>query len=357
MLKILISRLSAHGDIIQTLPLLNTLRTAYPNAFIGWLVEPSGLPLLQNHPQLDAVHPLPLKAIKQLLKQGHGHQAWQMAYPALQAVREVGYNISLDPQGLLKSAVPPWLAGISKRVGFNKTREHASWFYTHKMPPHDMKNPNKRTIDWFNELALATGLSPLPMEAYPVLPSVPKHVKNEINNRLAPVNGPVIALAPGTIWPSKQWPHWPELLALLQNRSVLLLGGPAEAELMQGWVSQVFMRGLPAHWQNWVGQTDWPQLQALLQRVDVLIGPDSAPLHLANAIGWQTGHPRIIGLYGPTAPGRTGPVGADHTCLTTQLPCQPCFKRRCPLQGDAYKACLSGITPETVIEQLERWGL
>jgi heptosyltransferase I len=357
--RILISRLSAHGDIIQTLPLLNTLRTSYPQAFIGWLVEPAGLPLLQHHPQLDAVHTLPLKAIKQALKQGQLKTAWQLVDQSLKPIRQAGYTISLDPQGLLKSAVPPWLAGIRHRVGFEQTREQASWFYTHKMPPHDMQNPHKRTIDWFNELAMATGLLTL-LPPQPVLPPVPPHVEAHITNQLAPISlqaGPVIALAPGTIWPSKQWPYWPRLMGLLQHHNILLLGSPAEGDMVQGWVSQVFPHGLPAHWQNWVGQTDWHQLQALLQRVDVLIGPDSAPLHLANAVGWHTGKPRLLGLYGPTAPGRTGPTGSQHSTLTTQLPCQPCFKRRCPLKGLDHMACLTGLTPDLVMTQLERWGL
>src|SRR5690348_16136371 len=90
--------------------------------------------------------------------------------------------------------------------------------------------------------------------------------------------------------------------------------------------------------------------------MDILIGPDSAPLHIANALASQPdagGKPRILGLYGPTAPGRTGPVGAQHRTLQTALPCQPCFKGRCrllsPDEAHLEAPCLQALEPKDVL--------
>ena len=83
-------------------------------------------------------------------------------------------------------------------------------------------------------------------------------------------------------------------------------------------------------------------LYALFQRTRLLIGLDSAPLHIADAVGI----PEIIGLYGPTAPGRTGPMGEKHTILSTALSCQPCFERDCPIKTHA---CMTQLTPEIVL--------
>jgi heptosyltransferase I len=353
--KILISRLSAHGDIIQTLPLLNTLRTLYPDAVIGWLVEPAGAPLLNDHPQLNYVHELPLKALKKHLLAGQWRTAYSLWKTVYTSIKQVQYTVSLDPQGLLKSALLPWLLSIPKRVGFDQTREQAAWLYTHRLPPHHMKNPDKRTVDWFNGLANGiAAVESLPEPAYVLPPVLPVHL-HAVQQAFQRLPRPIIVLAPGTIWPSKQWPHWPALFAKLANQSVVLVGSPAEQAQVDSWLATTFSHGLPSTWQNWTGQTDWPMLQALLSQVDVVIGPDSAPLHLANAVanGLNQGRqPRLIGLFGPTAPGRTGPVGEHHTTVQTALPCQPCFKRRCPLTGEHVHACLKQVSPEMVLHLL-----
>jgi heptosyltransferase I len=352
--RILIVRLSAHGDVVQTLPLLNTLRQLHPQAHIGWLIEPAAAPLLQGHPQLTALHTLPLKAIKQAIKQGRLGYAWQLLNTTLSGVRDGKYEISLDVQGLAKSALVPWLAGIPHRVGYARTREWANLWYTQTRPHHQLKNPHRQTVDWFCDLAHATLTHPgtLPPAAYVLPPVAALHPWHDA--AVFKTINPVVALAPGTMWPSKQWPHWRLLLQALAAHPVVLLGTHKEGEQLKQWWPNT---PWPAHWLDLTGQTDWPQLMALMPHIDVLIGPDSAPMHLANATGHSTGKgPRIIGLFGPTAPGRTGPIGQGHISLTTPTPldCMPCFKKHCPLQ---HHACLTQLNVAQVVQALNTIGV
>jgi ADP-heptose:LPS heptosyltransferase len=175
----------------------------------------------------------------------------------------------------------------------------------------------------------------------PVQPQADQKVAGLLS-ALAHPEWPLVVLAPFTRWPSKHWPlmSWQKLLPeLLQlNVRVVVLGAPenrADAELILAKASTVQVA-------NWVGQTDWPDLYALFQQAHLLIGLDSAPLHIADAVGVPT----IIGLYGPTALGRTGPVGEKHRILSTALSCQPCFERHCPIQTHA---CMTQLTPEIIL--------
>jgi heptosyltransferase I len=376
-LRILIVRLSAHGDILQTLPLLNTLRVCHPTAHIGWLVDARGAALLEGHPQLNTLHVVALKALPPLANPLNWPQ-WFTAFKAMRnALQAEHYTMAIDAQGLLKSALWPWLANIPKRVGFKRSREFASLFYTHPQAHHHMGNPNKPAAQWFNDLALATGIKHLPPMHRLLAPTNPA-ITEQFRVQLHPLkNKPLIALAPGTLWPSKQWPHWPALFKALGNHNVILIGSKTESTLITPWLADVFGQNdlgqndhsviaLPYHWLDLTGQTDWPGLQALMPFIDVLIGPDSAPLHLADAVAGDAPtpnkSPHIIGLFGPTAPGRTGPLGKGHTTLTTTtvLPCQPCFKKTCPLPrnekpGNANpNACLTTLTVDQVMQAVQQ---
>lgn len=341
--RVLICRLSAHGDVVQTLPLLHALKDGDPDCRVGWLVEAAAAPLLEDHPLIDRLHVCYRKRWLQNLKRP---AAWLGTLKEVQAfirdIRREKYTASLDVQGLLKSALWPWLAGIPRRLGNRGARENAGRFYTETLAPHPIRVTAPPAVERYLEFAHALGLP----KAAPVftIPPVPEGVQARIDRLLAQSegHGPLVGLAPFTRWPSKHWraPYWGQLATLLRAAGMrpVLIGGEGDREA----AAQMLKDLPPDAVLNLVGQTGWVDLYALFRRVDVMIGPDSAPLHIANAVG----HALIIGLYGSTAPGRTGPIGARHRTLTAGLECQPCFDRHCPLQTDA---CMKELTPEQVM--------
>lgn len=350
--RLLIVRLSAHGDVVHTLPLLTALKKQYPQAYVGWLVEASAAPLLENHPFIDQLH---VSHRKHWLKLAKNPLNWPHIISEVRAflheLRQADYEISLDVQGLLKSAVWPALAKIPRRYGFHKTREMGDRFYTDKLPYHDLKNTNIPVVERFLDFARVLG-APVESPEF-VIPPVRETSRQKVAELLAGTHPelPLVVLAPFTRWESKHWrdEYWVQILAELLHMPVriAILGAPGDENATEAILSQLPDPADAARILNWVGKTDWPDLYALFQQTSLMIGLDSGPLHIANAVGV----PEIIGLYGPTAAGRTGPLGSAHTTLSTALSCQPCYEHHCPLKTHA---CMQQLTPVVVLAMVRK---
>lgn len=346
--RILIVRLSAHGDVMHTLPLIQAILSHNPQAQIGWLVESSAASLLENHPGITRLH---VSQRKRWLSMAKNPLNWLLIIKEIRGLvhelQDSGYEVSFDVQGLLKSAIWPWLAGISKRYGFKATREWADRFYTHKLPAMVIRDTQPFAVQRYLDFARAIGASVSKPEF--VVPPVSNAVQRKVDELLADdvqAERPLIVLAPFTRWPTKHWraEYWPGLMAELLKFDVRLaiLGAPGDQQATEAMLSGLPVESLENSVLNLVGKTDWPDLYALFAKTKILIGLDSAPLHIANAVGV----PKIIGLYGPTAAGRTGPIGRQHATLSTALLCQPCFERNCLI---GTHECMVKLKPEMVV--------
>lgn len=344
--RILIVRLSAHGDVIHTLPVLAAIKRHDPQAFVGWLVEAAAAPLLESHPLIDQLHVSHRKRwLSWLLRPNRWSQLIGEVGALLRELQAARYEVSFDAQGLLKSALWPWLAKIPLRYGFQATREQADWFYNRRLPPMRIRDAQTPAVQRYLDFARVLGITVEQPDF--VLPLPNQTAVAKVRHWLKPwsqYKRPLVVLAPFTRWPSKHWPmeHWAKLLALLLawDVSVVLLGASGDKE------QAAVLLGPHAESPevlNLVGQTDWPDLYALFAQAHLVIGLDSAPLHIANAVGV----PQLLGLYGPTAPGRTGPLGRKAQVLSTTLACQPCFERQCPLKT---LACMQQLSPTQVMK-------
>jgi lipopolysaccharide heptosyltransferase I len=347
--RILIVRLSAHGDVIHTLPLLAAIKRHKPDAFVGWLVEASAAPLLENHPLIDRLHVVDRKRWMRLIQNpAQWKPLWQEVCAFIRDIQRANYHISFDVQGLLKSALWPVLSKIPIRYGFKATRECADLLYNRYLPPMAIRDTAPLAVQSYLGFARAIG-SPVEAAEF-VLPPVQTQASQKVAALLSGLGHPewpLVVLAPFTRWPSKHWPltSWQKLLPeLLQLNVRLVVLGARENRVD---ADLIVANASAARVANWVGQTDWPDLYALFQQTHLLIGLDSAPLHIADAVGV----PAIIGLYGPTAPGRTGPTGDKHRVLSTALSCQPCFERHCPIQTHA---CMTQLTPEIILGMVKQ---
>jgi heptosyltransferase I len=363
-LKILISRLSAHGDVLQTLPLLTRIKSHFPDAQVGWVVEEAAEPLLAGNPLIHQLHVFKKKRwTQQLCSTKTFWTGLKNYFEFVKALRQQQYQIGFDPQGLFKSGLMLWWAGIPKRVGFDRTREGASVFYTETLPHHDLFNPDIPTVTLFSEFVRVLGV-PVPLRSDAaaqhhelfefVLPPLSQESLEKRDSWFQAFNPewPIVALAPETIWPSKHWPknYWDEILQSLLERpfNILIVGTDKSKAEWDAQIKQLTSADTQAKVLNLMGKTSWPDLQAVFSVPLVLIGLDSAPLHLANA----TGKPYIIGVYGPTSSKRTGPIGSQHITIQTRLACQPCFKKRCPLASQTDE-CMNQLLPERVLDALD----
>ena len=353
--SILIVRLSALGDVVQSLPLLPILRQTFPNASIGWLVEEGAASLLEGVSEIDRLHISKRKTwLKQIKKPSTAIQAYKELRAFIHEIKTQEYQWAIDVQGLQKSAIWPFLVGVPNRIGFAPGREASDWLYTHRVKAMATLATDRHAMESFLGLLEPLGIEQQSHLSFPEKqkkPTIPKS-ENTIHSWIKEqknLQRSILAFAPATQWQSKHWPvsEWRKLCTLLQGKpvSLLWLGGPSDKDLVTSLHNFNNAQPQPIPSLNLCGQTNIAELFTLLEASNIYIGPDSAPLHIANAVSSKQGNPFIIGLYGPTASLRTGPSSSDSLALESALECQPCHKRTCPL---ATASCMQVLRAENV---------
>ena len=330
--RILLVKLSSFGDILHALPTLEALRDAYPLAHITWLVEAAYAPLLSGHPALDEVWIAPRLRPAEFFS-GSNPAALRRL---VQQLRTRPFDLVVDVQGLLKSAIWVALAKSPRKVGYDKTRELSYLALTERVKPFD---PEAHAVWRYLNLAHYLG-------GPPTLPRFRLRLDAAVDiAALIPgkVDRPLAVLHPGARWASKLWPpaSWASLAEWLhgQGFQVAVTGSAADQELVAGIVQQS-----QAPLLNLAGRTSLAQLAGILRQARLAVTTDTGAMHLAAALGTQ-----VTALFGPTAPWRTGPFGDGHQVVRLGLPCSPCFKRQCP-----DPRCLNDLTPEMVEAACEK---
>jgi len=354
--KILLVRFSALGDVIQTLPVLSMLRDSFPDARIGWAIDTELAPMVEGHPALDYVHRCSRKSWSQALLRLNRWPAAIREFKAfVDEVRAVGYDVAIDAQGLFKTALLPVLAGIPRRIGYKHGREFSSIFYTEQHVRRSAYfDPAVFHLEHMGELARSIGAADLRYSVEP--PAVPEVARQRISALLDHAfesDAPIVVISPATQWASKHWPeeYWTELVSRIladTDLNLLFQGAPSDSELTQRIIRGARPELAAGRVADVCGKVPIADMYALYQRAAAAIGPDSAPLHIAGAVGV----PVLIGIYGPTGYRRTPPIGSPVIRLLSsegQLSCQPCHKRVCPL---GTTECMLRIQPGEVFETL-----
>jgi heptosyltransferase-2 len=168
------------------------------------------------------------------------------------------------------------------------------------------------------------------------------------------IDGAFVALAPGSIWGSKRWPYYPELARQLADHApVVVVGGQDDVGLGEEIRRAAEGGGGRQRVVNACGKLTLRQSAALIGRASLLVTNDSAPLHLATAMGTP-----IVALFGPTVTEfGFGPLRAGDVALGVEdLQCRPCSPHgppQCPL---GHHRCLRAITVQAVIAAIEELG-
>jgi heptosyltransferase I len=330
--RILLVKLSSFGDVLHALPTLEALREAYPTAHITWLVEAAYAPLLSGHPALDAVWIGPRLRPAEFFC-GSNPAALRRL---LQQLRAQPFDLVLDVQGLLKSAVWVALAKSPRKVGYDRTRELSYLPLTERVQPFD---PEAHAVRRYLNLAHYLGAPPAPPRFRLGLDAAA-----DISALIPAEPGrPLALLHPGARWASKLWPpaSWARLAEWFhtQGFQIAVTGSPADRELAGGITAQCRAPLL-----NLAGATSLAQLAAILRKTRLAVTTDTGVMHLAAALGTP-----VTALFGPTAPWRTGPFGPGHQVVRLGLSCSPCFKRHCPAPR-----CLNELYPEMVRAACEK---
>ncbi len=352
-LKILVIRLSAIGDTIHSLPVAAAIKRRLPDAHIGWVVEPMSAPLVTNNPAVDEVFILPRKEwIKKLASPLNWGNIAHEAGVFWSDIRSKNYDVVLDMQGLLKSALCTVASGAPKRIGFSHTREGAGMFLTDKVEVGNYFAPDRHIVRVNLEIASylfrTLGLSPAIADEeieFP-LPVVPETSRQRVNDLLRGQSN-VAVLLPGTTWSSKIWPKekWIDLALQLGDTGMplILAGGPSEKKTNSEIADSLKSGGIQVL--DITGETSLLDLIALYQKSRLVIGLDSGPMHLAAAVGV----PKVVGIFGATPYRRLEPLGSQSRAVSLHLSCQPCFEAVCPLSTNA---CLEELSADEVMHSV-----
>lgn len=335
-MRVLLVKLSSLGDVVHSFPALTDAARAIPGIEIDWLVDEAFAPLARLHPAVGKVVALPIRRMKRAPRATFSDLRARVADLRLER-----YDIILDAQGLLKSAVAGRLARGGRRHGFARgsAREGlaaASYDVGHAIPETEHMATRIRRL-----FAAALG--------YPMPESAASAGLNATAVAGAVATRPYVVLLHGTSWKTKTWTveGWRQLAALCGTAGldvVLFAHGTEETARAAAIAAGI----------NAVRIAPPAALDQLIPLVAGAVGAvtvDTGLGHLAAAFDLPT-----VGLYGPTNPGLTGLVGAHVAEWVATRPCAPCEKTRCAIRPDFGEGppCLADHPAERVAETLFR---
>lgn len=303
------------GDVLHGLAAVAALREALPHAHFGWVIEerwaelltgadPTSRPVRSTSGRalVDTVH---LVNTKSWRAAPFSDETWAEVSGALKLLRDARYEIAIDLQGAIKSALIGQLSGAATRIGAARPRERiATLFYS-----RTVETNSAHVIEQNIELASAAAGRRLEVTDFelPHDPAAETWCRAELARRGVTE---FALLTPGAGWGAK---CWPAIAYATVAREVAAMGlrslinyGPgeeglaSEVEALSGGAAQKVLCSIS-------------ELVALTRRAKLFVGGDTGPLHLAAALRIP-----VVGLFGPTDPARNGPYGTMGRVLRSE---------------------------------------
>ncbi len=323
------------GDIILTLPMVQVLKRSIPDSSITFVAIPASCAVLLNHPSINH--------IIEYDKKGKSRGIAGMVR-LIRRLKEKNFEAAIVPHRSLRSALIPALAGIPIRIGFSTSA--GKFLYTSTVEYKPDRHEIMRDLDLLRPLGIEPALE------LPLL--YPSQEDREVVDRLmaasieSPV-GPLVAIAPGSVWKTKRWPedNFAALTMLLTNAGygVVLIGSQEDRMLCD----RVARGGKQHRVMNTAGNLTILQSAELVGRSAVLVSNDSAPMHAGVAMRTP-----VVAIFGATIPGfGFAPIGENNRIHQTEgLSCRPCSihgGNECPIRTFD---CMHRIKPEEVFQSV-----
>jgi len=316
-MDILIIKLGAMGDVINTFPLVVNLKTKL-GAHIHWVVGPLSSPVVKDHPYVD-------KAIV------FDKLKWKISLPdVVKQIRKQTFDITLDLQRILKSGILTMSAKTKRRIGFDKKRcKEMTWMLPFERIP--ASNPHSHMLNQYLEFANYLGVSSNNIRwEIPVSGTIPF----DLPEKYIVLN--IGATKPANRWTEKGFAALAHTLKDKFHITSVLTGGHEDTG-MANRIAATSDREVI----NLAGKTSVIELKEVLAGSKAVVSCDTGPMHMAVALGKD-----VVALFGPADPRRTGPFSGP--VIQKGLPCVPCNKSNCK-----DLICMKEITPEDVIKSLE----
>lgn len=331
--NILIIQTAFIGDVILTTPVIEELVNEYPGVKIDFLTIPKSRNLLESNPHLTNLIIFEKRGkdrgLKGLMRVGN-------------VLKNNHYDVCITPHRSLRSAILSWMTKADIRIGFNRTAWKRA--FTHLVTYDSKIHETDRN------LSLLTILGLKKQRIFPTLYSTDSDKKNVeiLLGGLEHTKDPyLIAVAPGSVWPTKRWPekYYVKFCQLVEENGsiVLLVGGPEDQSMCQRIASQ------SKNVISTAGKLSLRETYYLLTQCSGILTNDSAPLHLGMAANIH-----VFSLFGPTVPEfGFAPFGSKSTVFENRkLACRPCSihgGKKCPIKTFE---CMESLNPEIIASQV-----
>jgi len=334
--RILIIKLSSIGDVVLATASLKAIRKKFPNAQIHCLVGKASSEILKDCPYLDNLIIYdPESKDKDLLG----------LFDLAKRLRKTKYDKIIDFQNNTRSHLLASLSFPLESYGYDNG--HLGFLLTHKI--HDDKPPMPPVKHQFEVLKML-GIEYDEKAALELWPSAQDedYAQSLLDSEWLSNKKQIVGLniAASQRWRTKNWPlsHIAEFCEICakKNWRVIVTGLDKDKEAARELLH--ITKSKPA---IFVGKTDILQLAALIKRCRVFISPDSAPMHVAAAVGVP-----FVGLFGPTDPVRHLPPGRNAVVFKKEMSCSPCYSSHCKI---LTHACMHQITPQEVVSAIEKF--
>ena len=323
---LLVAQTSFLGDVVLTTPLLTALRERLRPRRLAVLVRPEAAALLEGHPDVDAV----LADDKRGADRGFSGLARVAG-----RVRRERYDLAVSPHRSLRTAIVLAAARIPRRVGFDESR--GAFLY------HERVHRDRSLHDVQRNLALAEpfgGSTGAPRLHVAVQPAAAARAAS----LLPEGGGPLVGMAPGSVWDTKRWT--PDGFAGVlrglreQGARVVVLGAASERPIAD---EVVRLAGGGAT--VLAGRTDLATMVAVVDRLALLVANDSAPMHIACARDVP-----VVAVFCATTPAfGYGPWGARSAVVQADLECRPCARHGGRLCPRGTQDCIRLVRPGAVL--------
>ena len=324
--------MSAVGDAVHVLPVINAIKRARPSSHITWVLQPGPAALVRGHRSVDDIV---------LFDRTKGVTAFRGVIAELRSRR---FDLLIDLQVYFKAGIITALSGVPRRLGFDRARARdANWlFTTERIAPHAVQHVQ----DQYFEFLAALHIDPEPVE-WDIGPW--DHERAWQREFMSRIDRPVASIVVGTSKPAKDWipERWArvcEILSADYGMQPVLVGGNSDREAASAAEISRLTKA-PPHTSLGSGLR---KLVSILDASDLVLAPDTGPLHISVAVGTP-----VIALMGYTDPRRTGPYRRFQDLIVDAFH-DP--GERSPVTMKTKEDRMSRITVEDVAAKISLWA-
>jgi heptosyltransferase I len=278
--------MSAVGDAVHVLPVINAIKREHPSSKITWVLQPGPASLVRGHPNVDEII---------IFDRSKGTSSF---LDVARELRARDFDLLINLQVYFKAGIITAMSGAKRRLGFDRARARdANWlFTTERIAPHPVQHVQDQYFEFLKEL----GISPEPVEWNLGPWESERAWQHDFTSQF---DRPIASIVVATSKPEKDWlpERWAQVVDLLSSdygMQPVLVGGISEREKAAAASIVALSKAKPF---SALG-SGLRNLVGILDASAVVLSPDTGPLHMTVALDRP-----VISLMGYTDPRRTGP--------------------------------------------------